>query len=190
VILFTAKWDRKPEEVRVSAGDTELFLLQYQADGSTGLARGGHSFEDAVVLAVRAPRPIKKVEQVEFVATSAKDSSGRIRTAPDAGGKPVPKPIVKRKSVAYEGEATRCAFDGLEEGEWTWSAALKGADWEGARAEQSPGKPDFLVFRGLTEPIALALAGPYLLAFEVVSVLLLAALVGAAFLARKEVRET
>jgi NADH:ubiquinone oxidoreductase subunit 6 (subunit J) len=30
--------------------------------------------------------------------------------------------------------------------------------------------------------------GPYLLAFEVVSVLLLAALVGAAFLARKEVK--
>ena len=51
------------------------------------------------------------------------------------------------------------------------------------------GKPDFVVYRGITEPIALALAGPYLFAFEVVSVLLLAALVGAAFLARKEVRE-
>ena len=41
----------------------------------------------------------------------------------------------------------------------------------------------------VTEPIALALAGPYLFAFEVVSVLLLAALIGAAFLARKEVKE-
>ena len=48
---------------------------------------------------------------------------------------------------------------------------------------------DFTVYRGVTEPAARALAGPYLFAFESISVLLLAALVGAAFLARKEVRE-
>ena len=53
----------------------------------------------------------------------------------------------------------------------------------------APGdKPDFVVTRGVTEPIARALAGDYLFAFEAVAVLLLAALVGAAFLAPKEGR--
>src|SRR6185436_16156058 len=53
VILFTAKWQREPEEYRVSAGDTELFLRQYQSDGTTGLTRGSATFDDAVVVAVR-----------------------------------------------------------------------------------------------------------------------------------------
>lgn len=43
--------------------------------------------------------------------------------------------------------------------------------------------------RPLTEEIGRGLAGPYLLPFEVISMLLLAALIGAAFLARKEVKD-
>src|SRR6187549_381476 len=74
VILFTAKWERRPEEIRV-AGETEVGLLQYQKDGVTGLARGGNAFEEAVTLAVRVPsRPVKTIEQVEFKATGPKDS--------------------------------------------------------------------------------------------------------------------
>ncbi len=46
----------------------------------------------------------------------------------------------------------------------------------------------FTIYKGVTKPAAFALMRNYLLAFEVVSVLLLAALIGAAFLARKEVR--
>jgi NADH:ubiquinone oxidoreductase subunit 6 (subunit J) len=61
---------------------------------------------------------------------------------------------------------------------------------EGGVEVPSPGDdPDLTVRRGVTKALAWGLAGPYLFAFEVVSVLLLAALVGAAFLARKEVRE-
>ena len=66
---------------------------------------------------------------------------------------------------------------------------LKASDGSPTPIKPSSGHPDFVVYRGVTEPIALALTGPYLFAFEVVSVLLLAALIGAAFLARKEVKE-
>lgn len=41
----------------------------------------------------------------------------------------------------------------------------------------------------LTEKIGFALSNEYLLPFEIISVLLLAALIGAAFLARKEIKE-
>jgi NADH:ubiquinone oxidoreductase subunit 6 (subunit J) len=48
---------------------------------------------------------------------------------------------------------------------------------------------EFTVEAGLTRPLGVALMTRYLLPFELVSVLLLAALVGAAYLARKEVKE-
>jgi NADH:ubiquinone oxidoreductase subunit 6 (subunit J) len=188
VILFTAKWERKPEEVRI-AGESEVFLSQYQKDGATGLARGGSTFEDAVVLAARVPKPIKRVEAAEFVATSVRDSEGKKRVLRDSSGKDMDNPIVYRKSVPYDADIMKVAFEKLEEGEWTWTVKLRGFDWESPAVGATSAKPEFLVYRGTTEPIARALAGPYLFAFEVVSVLLLAALVGAAFLARKEVRE-
>src|SRR5690349_338059 len=49
VILFTAKWQREPENVVVRGGGNEIKLRQYQGDGATGLARGGVAVEDAVV---------------------------------------------------------------------------------------------------------------------------------------------
>ena len=94
-----------------------------------------------------------------------------------------------KASAPWAGEVTKVPLDKLAEGEWTWKAKIRGSDWEGPDAFAPVGRSDFVVRRGVTEPVAMALAGPYLLAFEVVSVLLLAALVGAAFLARKEVRE-
>jgi len=171
VILFTAKWERRPEEIRV-AGETEVGLLQYQKDGVTGLARGGNAFEEAVTLAVRvASRPDKKtIEQVEFKAVGPNNKE-------------------VSKSVPWQQGDTRVTLEGLVEGDWRWQARVRGLDWESPWVESPVGKVDFKVYRGVTEPIALALAGPYLFAFEVVSVLLLAALIGAAFLARKEVRE-
>ena len=99
-----------------------------------------------------------------------------------------PKGEISR-SVRWQPGDTRVTLEGLKEGEWRWSARVRGLDWEGPWVESPAGKPDFVVFRGVIEPIALALAGPYLFAFDVVSVLLLAALIGAAFLARKEVKE-
>ena len=169
VILFTAKWQRDPDEVRVPAGGNEVFLRQYQADGSTGLPRAAAAFEGAVVLGVRIDKPLGRIERVTFTAVSG--SSKREATVP-----------------FQQGGVTTATLSDLPEGDWHWSATLRVLEGEDTKVE-SPATKDFAVYRGITEPVAMALAGPYLLAFEVVSVLLLAALVGAAFLARKEVRE-
>jgi NADH-quinone oxidoreductase subunit J len=168
VILFTAKWQRDSEEVVVRSGGNEVFLRQYQADGSTGLAPGGTAFEGSVVLAVRVDRPIGDVKFVSFTAVSSQGT--------------------KSSTVPFQLGVTPCPLSDLAEGDWHWSATLNGVDGELAKVE-SPAARDFTVHRGITRSVARALSGPYLLAFEVVSVLLLAALVGAAFLARKEVRE-
>jgi NADH-quinone oxidoreductase subunit J len=171
-ILFTAKWKRGSEEIAVSSGEVRMTLLQYQADGETGLARGGNAFEDSVVVAVKAPQAPAEV-RLEVVATHEKGSQVT-ETAP-----------VSRAGV------TRVLLKGLAEGKWQWQARLTGPNLTHPmeRVGDADDKPDFQIYRGITEPAALALAGPYLFAFEVVSVLLLAALVGAAFLARKEVKE-
>jgi len=168
VILFTAKWQRESEEIVVRGGGNEVFLRQYQGDGSTGLAAGGAAFEGSVVLGVRVDRPNGDVKHVTFNAVSAKGT--------------------KSVTVPFQLGVTRASLTDLAEGDWHWSATLSGVDGEIAKVE-SPAAKDFTVYRGITEVVAFALAGPYLFAFEVVSVLLLAALVGAAFLARKEVRE-
>src|SRR5579863_1403315 len=188
VILATVRWERKPLEYRAkvkgleSAEATDAYLSQYQADGNTGLARGGSAFEPSVIVAVRVAAPAPPIDSVEFTAIPW--------TAPEKDK----ETSALHVSVPFHPDTTRCTFEKLPEGDWRWTATLRGTDaqghaWEGALTTPASDHPDFSVFRGITEPIAMALAGPYLFAFEVVSVLLLAALVGAAFLARKEVRE-
>ncbi len=78
----------------------------------------------------------------------------------------------------------------LKERRYSWKIKVAGADkdligW----MSYKPDGADFEVNRGVTQPIAWALSSRYLFAFEAISVLLLAALVGAAFLARKEVMD-
>jgi NADH:ubiquinone oxidoreductase subunit 6 (subunit J) len=184
VVLFTAKWRRDAEPVTVRGDGFEVAMLQYQADGGTGLALGGATFEDSVELVVEVkqiPDPSRIAEQVVITAVPAKGEK-KTKSFPFAG----------------KGSVYRHSFDKLAEGEWHWSVHLAGKEKDAKGVETgrewkfpppSTGKPDFIVYRGVTQTVAMALAGPYLLAFEVVSVLLLAALVGAAFLARKEVRE-
>ena len=162
------KWDavRKSEEIR--AGD--VGLLQYQPDGTTGLARGGTAIGDAVVVGVKAPSPLKDVVRVNVEASD--QTSGW------------EKPVTASAPVA-PGEVTLVRLSNLKEGKYRWRLSLDSGKGEPQWLSGS----EFQVHKGVTEPIAMALAGPYLFAFEAVSVLLLAALVGAAFLARKEVRE-
>jgi NADH:ubiquinone oxidoreductase subunit 6 (subunit J) len=176
-----AKWRTDSEVVRLGGDGFEVELRQYQADGATGLAFGGSAFEESVVLSatvISAPDASKTVDQVVIAAVPG-------------NGKEASKyfPYKGRDSVYRE------TFDKLAEGDWHWSVRLLGRekDAKGGEVDKEwtfpSGKADFSIYRGVTQPIALALAGPYLFAFEVVSVLLLAALVGAAFLARKEVKE-
>jgi len=185
VILFTAKWRRDSDVATSNADGFEIALRQYQADGSTGLAFGGSAFEEAVVLSadvVLVPDASRSVDQLAFVVS---------------GGKEPEKSKIQSKFVPFAGRGVmhRLTFDKLDEGDYQWTVKLMGTekDSKGVKKDAEwtlpAGRAQFGIRRGVTEPIAMALAGPYLFAFEVVSVLLLAALVGAAFLARKEVRE-
>ena len=175
----------------VRADGNEITLRQYQADGSTGLARGGVAYDEAVVLEVDLQKPATHLDLVEIYAWM--------------GDKDKPS-ASKSVKVPFDPGAMLARLEDLKEGDWRWGIRPFGPEKEKAPAKAesekepsaapkpayltAPGdKADFTVSRGITEPVARALAGEYLLAFEAVSVLLLAALVGAAFLARKEVRE-
>ena len=142
-------------------------LAQYQADGRTGLAAGGSTFENEAVVSVTVP-PDRRAGVL------------RVEVQTDGGEKLGDAPL-------DSGETTFVRLRDLKETAYNWRLRLVGA--EETRWMSPKGNPDFVVYKGVTTPIATALANPYLLAFEAVSMLLLAALVGAAFLARKEVKE-
>jgi NADH:ubiquinone oxidoreductase subunit 6 (subunit J) len=181
VVLFAGRWKRGPEPLRARAaelapgkgGTVDLELLQYQADGRTGIERGGGTFEERVVLEVRCGRPAEGASDVEVEVT------------PEGGTASV------RSEPLGPGGIARVELAGLEERPYNWRVRLVGPDGKGLTAwvPYAEGGPAFRVYRGLTRPLGYALAGPYLFAFEAISVLLLAALVGAAYLARKEVKE-
>ena len=171
LILFALpSWKSDPferEAQAVLAGDLEL--RQWQADGRTGLALGGATHEEKVVLEVRAPRA-REGAIVEFKID-------------DQGGKKVP---LVNGAARYEADHLPKATAGVSP-KARWSAKLVGTSGEDLTPWTSP--LEFEVHKGVTLLAARGLSGRYLFAFEVVSVLLLAALVGAAFLARKEVKE-
>ncbi len=209
VVIATYKWNRgvAPTEVEV-AGDTaakrppvRLHLGMLQGDGKTGAVRGGMILEGRGFLTV-------ETRELPPGWTGARIQIARAQKAAKAGD---PPPWVAHKWA--EGASTVEARDlpleakpagahaasleltGLPAGKYRWSVALVP---EAAGASPSPAAGfgasgesaacDFTVEAGLSRPIGMALMGPYLLPFEVVSVLLLAALIGAAFLARKEVK--
>jgi hypothetical protein len=181
----------------------EVALRQYQADGATGLAFGGTAFEESVVLSadvVLVPDSSRSVDQVVFVVSKDAEKprereAGKDQETEKEKPKDAAKVVSKFLRFAGRNIQYRLTFDKLDEGDYHWTVKLIGTekDAQGGKKDAEwtfpAGRTEFGVQRGITEPIALALAGPYLFAFEVVSVLLLAALVGAAFLARKEVRE-
>jgi NADH:ubiquinone oxidoreductase subunit 6 (subunit J) len=185
IILALPKWRPDPfqrgaEEVVVRAGGVELILEQWQADGRTGLKRGadGATHEPAVVLAVRVRKGPQKDADVEF----------QISELPGWDKK-------NSQKVALQDGAARWAVEKLRHDKsplFHWRVRLTGKSGEvlvpWTRGEDDA-TADFTAHKGVTRLAALGLSGRYLFAFEVVSVLLLAALVGAAFLARKEVKE-
>ncbi len=181
-VLFAAKWPRGPEPRPAVAGGTDVLLLQYQADGKTGLGWGkGATHEDRAVLVVRVPRAPEGVEEVEFQVSAVPGWRGDWVRRRIAGG----EARLELSKLPSDDPAT----PKVRENRLHWRVKLR--DREGASRPDDPfdEQVDFTVYRGVTEPAARALAGPFLFAFEIASVLLLAALVGAAFLARKEVKE-
>jgi hypothetical protein len=172
ILFYLPDWRRDPfqsEAETVVAGDLEL--RQWQADGRTGLALGGATHEEKAVLDVRVMRGPSDGAFVEFQVGEASPKAVPIR-----GGK-----------ATYTADALPKATSSGMSPTVQWRARLVGTSGE----ELSPWtKPlGFEVHKGVTLLAARGLSGRYLFAFEVVSVLLLAALVGAAFLARKEVKE-
>jgi NADH:ubiquinone oxidoreductase subunit 6 (subunit J) len=169
IVLSYGKWERDAAWKAVRVRGVELSIAQYQADGRTGLAWGGDALEDRVVAALRGGK-------------------GWDRAEVEAQGPPPAKPVIASAPL-LDGEA-RVELRGLPEGKVSWRVRLhRGAEaTEWAEAPKGGGA-HVSVHRGLTKPLARAFMGPYLFAFEVVSILLLAALVGAVTLARKEVRE-
>ena len=184
VVLSFGKWERDAEwrTVRVreaGGGEVPLDLALYQADGRTGLEKGGDTREDRAVVAVKAGTAAAGWPEVEIEAFSP--GKGNL---PAAGG-----------SAPFAAGMARIELRGLPEGPCALRLRLRrgegdASEWAGhdPRAAR-PAGIDFHVQRGLTKPLARAFMGPYLLAFEAISLLLLAALVGAVTRARKEVRE-
>ncbi|HLY12267.1 MAG TPA: hypothetical protein VKW04_23390, partial [Planctomycetota bacterium] len=213
VILFTAKWRRDSDVATLNNKVFEVALRQYQSDGSTGIQFGGTALEDSVVVSADVlvvPDASRSVDQVVFTvsAPETRDAGGKDQKETPEKEKekePAAKDLddvsakdvqVQSTFLPYAGrtQTYRHTFEKLPVGDYHWRVKLVGHEKDVKGELQSAewtfpaAKTDFSVRKGVTEPIALALAGPYLFAFEVVSVLLLAALVGAAFLARKEVK--
>lgn len=157
-------------------------LAMWQGGGRTGIAPGGTILDGFARLQVRTVSTVEETVRAQFALSKRKKSGEWEELAP---AKPVRFDREDRESVA----STEC--DRLEEGAYRWRVRLVEGEVDTPWVEFSRSKtePDFVSEKGLTRAIGRAFMGPYLLAFEVVSVLLLAALVGAAFLARKEVRE-
>src|SRR6185436_824521 len=107
VILFTARWQRDAEAVQVRADETDVWLRQYQSDGATGLARGGNTFEDAVVIEVSVPKPRRPLELVEVHAWMGDKA------------KPAAEKSVR---VPYSAEPMRFRLENLPERDWRWEA--------------------------------------------------------------------
>lgn len=176
------RWRRAPEPIRVpvtmkGGGYADVAVEQYQADGATGLPKGGATFEREVVLAFKLFRPVAAVSGVEL----------RVFPIRDPG-----RAMILREPL--QGTECKIRCRSLAEGPSRWHFRLNGAD--GPLTDWVPEpptvterlEPNFVVRNGLIETAGEGLMGRYLLPFELASVLLLAALVGAAFLARKEVR--
>jgi NADH:ubiquinone oxidoreductase subunit 6 (subunit J) len=171
VVLSAGRWRKGPEETDAKAGSQSVKLAMFQLDGRTAIARGGATFEPALVLSMRLEGPVAEAPTLaEFVLQPE-------------GGAPA-----QRKTVPVDGKAATAEFRGLPSGGARWSVVLRGASGPIGPPAPAGGDPDVVIHPGTTGLVARGLATRHLFSFEVVSVLLLAALVGAAFLARKEVR--
>ena len=180
IIIALARWlddpfQRQAEEVVSRSPGVELVLRQWQADGKTGLARGGATHEEAVVLGVDVRKgPTEANVQFRWAEGAVEKEN---RSVPLKEGRARFEPKGLSAKPGAKGAEPRVK----------WQAKLVGTSGEDLSPWTS--SLDFEVNEGVTRLAARGLSGRYLFAFEVVSVLLLAALVGAAFLARKEVKE-
>lgn len=181
-------WDRSvPSRVATApAAGTRpalpLELRMWQGDGGTGVPYGGTVLDGFV--------------KVEAVSPSGLPAGARVQFRMEHRGAKEPaewKEYGVRETAVEEIAGGRrrasTSFERIPPGDYRWSLRLEQEDGFGPWVAFGSGGADLRSEKGLTRAIGLAFMGRYLLPFEVVSVLLLAALVGAAYLARKEVKE-
>lgn len=155
----------------------------WQGGGRTRVVPGGTVLDGFIRVKVRTASKVAPTSRVQF---------GLLKAKKDGTWEELPAPKAVKFAEDEDGApAAWFDFDRLEEGSYRWRTRLDeetgASPWVEFRDEKSGA--DFVSEKGLTRAIGRAFMGPYLLAFEVVSVLLLAALVGAAYLARKEVKD-
>lgn len=186
--VYGFKWDSGGKELPwvniAGAGKVPMDaqLSMWQGNGRTGVNEGGTILDGFVRLQAKFRSNIAVKSRAQFVVTKLRK---------DGTWEDLPPTKPSRLTVDNQGLSTATAdFERLDEGKYRWKVRLVDDEGESAWADFGAGDaPDFTSEKGLTRALGRAFMGPYLLAFEIVSVLLLAALVGAAFLARKEVRE-
>ncbi len=185
--VYGYTWKRDPKDVAVTLirspgrGEIAADLTMWQGGGQTGVNSGGTVLDGFVRLQMKARGPVPATARAQFRLSKLKK---------DGGWEELPSTKPVRFKSQPDGDVAWMEFERLEEGKYQWRVRLddEGIETSWVEFDRSEA-PDFASEKGLTRAIGRAFMGPYLLAFEVVSVLLLAALVGAAFLARKEVRE-
>ena len=191
VTAFVYKFSWYPEPAVIRGADFSAqgaspvtgVLTMWQGGGRTRVEPGGTSLDGYLRVQVKSRSDVAKSLRAQFALSKRKKDG----TWEELAG---PKPV--KFADDAEGQAVAWhEFERLEEGKYRWKARLvqEGSETPWVEYGTAKDSPDFVSEKGLTRSIGRAFMGPYLLAFEVVSVLLLAALVGAAFLARKEVRE-
>ena len=185
--VYSYPWRTGPKVVRkadvASPGQAPFLaeLSMWQGSGRTAVDPGGTILDGYVRLQVKSSAPSSGGAKAQF---------GLLKLKKPGEWEALPPPKAVPFVPGADGAVATFDFDRLPEGKYRWRARLDVAGGDSPWIEYGLDKdvPDFASEKGLTRALGRAFMGPYLLAFEVVSVLLLAALVGAAFLARKEVK--
>jgi len=198
--VYAHPWERgaKPTPATMPAAEGRpplaVDLSMTQGDGRTGAPAGATVLDGFARLHVATRAPLKGVSAARFrIQRYAPDASKKSGTWKEHRPDDPKKLLVKVADDGEEGRSALIDLERLPEGRYRWGVRFEDEAGEtgwaefGARGEGL--EADFIAEKGLTKALGRAFMGPYLLAFEVVSVLLLAALVGAAYLARKEVKE-
>jgi NADH:ubiquinone oxidoreductase subunit 6 (subunit J) len=198
--VYAHRWERGPKLIQASMPATEgrppvaVDLAMTQGDGRTGVPPGGTVLDGFARLQVATRAQLTGIAVARFrIETFARASSTKAGAWKEYKPSDPKMLLAKVTDAGEEGRRASADLERLPEGRYRWSVRFEDEVGEtgwapfGARGEGDDA--DFVVEKGLTKALGRAFMGPYLLAFEVVSVLLLAALIGAAYLARKEVKE-
>jgi NADH:ubiquinone oxidoreductase subunit 6 (subunit J) len=194
--VYGHRWDLSPKPqpgVFLAVGtraDMAAELSMTQGDGKVGIPPGKTVLDGFVRLHASIRVPATRRALARFVVSkydaNEKDPARRWKELPE-------RKYTYLTPTPRGGAMASADFERLEEGKYRWKVRLEDEEgespWVAFGAQGLMDEADFDVEKGLTRALGRAFMGPYLLAFEVVSVLLLAALVGAAYLARKEVKE-